>query len=246
MSRPLSPPRTLRSSAVLVRSVDFGEADRIVTLLTEHHGLVALLARSARKSKKRFAGSLEPFGVIDAELALGRGDVGRLANAQLVRGFPRLLASLDAMREAGRALELVSLATPPRESDPRLLEAVVQLFEALEHGASETARIAFELRYLALLGLAPRVDACARCGRMPDAAQSALFDGGVGAIVCRACGGGPLLLPASTRRLMSDAMTASWTEGLASWTRDDTSAARDAVDAFVERHVSQRRGREKV
>jgi DNA repair protein RecO (recombination protein O) len=234
-----SVPRTFRSSAVLVRSVDYGEADRIVTLLTEHTGLVALIARSARKSKKRFAGALEPFGVIEAELALGRGDVGRLASARLVRGFPALLSRLSAMREAGKALELVRDATPPRESDPRLLETVIVLFEKLADAAmnEEAVRAAFELRYLALLGLAPHVDACARCGRAPDASQSALFDGAVGAIVCRACGGGPILLPASTRRLMSDATKTAWAEDLDAWTSTDIHAALEALDAFVERHV---------
>lgn len=250
MSAP-SAPRTIRSSAVLVRSVDYGEADRIVTLLTEHTGLVALMARSARKSKKRFAGSLEPFGVIEAELAIGRGDVGRLASARLVRGFPSILGSLTAMREAGRALELVRDATPPRESDPRLLEAVVRLFEVLAEGASregtsaEAARAAFELRYLALLGLAPNVDACARCGRTPEPKQSALFDGSVGAIVCRGCGGGPVLLSASVRHLMSDAMKASWADGIEAWSGDDTRTVLDALAAFVERHVSTTRGRER-
>lgn len=225
-----------------MRSVDYGEADRVVTLLTEHSGLVALMARSARKSQRRFAGALEPFGLIEAELALGRGEVGRLASARLVRGFPALLARLPAMREAGRALELVRDATPPRESDPRLLETVVRLFELLSEaaGAPETARAAFEVRYLALLGLTPRVDACARCGRTPEPGQSALFDGGVGAIVCRACGGGPLRLPASTRGLMSLASTSAWADHLAAWSEGDTRAALDALDAFVARHVGAR------
>ena len=126
---------------MLVRSVDYGEADRIVTLLTEHTGLVALMARSARKSQRRFAGALEPFGVIDAELALGRGEVGRLASARLVRGFPTLLGSLPAMREAGRALELVRDATPPRESDPRLLATVEHLFERLAAEAAHAGAL---------------------------------------------------------------------------------------------------------
>ena len=237
MSAP-SAPRTIRSSAVLVRSVDYGEADRIVTLLTEHTGLVSLMARSARKSQKRFAGALEPFGLIEAELAIGRGELGRLASARLVRGFPQLLTSLLAMGEAGRALELVRDATPPRESDPRLLETVVALFEMLAEGSSPRAsRVAFEVRYLALLGLTPRVDACARCGRTPEPAQSALFDGAVGAILCRACGGGPIRLPASTRGLMSTASGAGWSETIPLWNESDTNAARLALDAFVERHV---------
>ena len=91
---------TERTLAVLLRSVDYGEADRIVTLLTERRGRVSVLARSARKSTKRFLGALEPFGVIEAEIALGTAEVGRLSSARLVRGFPKILASLSATMPA--------------------------------------------------------------------------------------------------------------------------------------------------
>lgn len=234
-----SPASAVRTRAVLVRSVDYGEADRIVTFLTEQLGLVSAMARSARKSTKRFAGALEPFGVIEAEVAPGRGEVGRLAGARLIRGFPGILGSLAAMEQGGHALELVRAASPPREPEPRLFEAVVMLFEALsaspEHAV--TIRVAFELRALALLGLSPQLDACGRCGRAPDAAQSALFDPSVGAIVCRACGGGPILLSASTRRRMIAASGPGWTAEIATWSPAEQEAARDAIDGVVLRHV---------
>ena len=237
-----SPPRTIRSVAVLVRRVDYGEADRIVTLLTESHGLVALMARGARKSTKRFAGALEPFGVIDAELSLGRGEVGRLVGARLVRGFPALLKSLSAMEQLGRALELVRVATPPRESDADLIATVIRLFEVVQEGAEpQAARAAFELRYLSLLGLSPRVEACSRCDRAPRPGQSALFDPAVGAIVCRACGGGPMRLGASVRERMAASVLGGWSDELTRWSDEDVRAAIEATDAFVVRHVATSR-----
>jgi DNA repair protein RecO (recombination protein O) len=245
------PASAVRTRAVLLRSVDYGEADRIVTLLTEQLGMVAVMARSARKSTKRFAGALEPFGVIEAEVAPGRGEVGRLASARLVRGFTGILGSLAAMEQGGHALELVRAASPPREPEPRLFEAVVMLFEVLSampaHAAA--ARVAFELRALALLGLSPQLDACGRCGRAPDAAQSALFDPGVGAIVCRACGGGPVLLSASARRRMIACAGPGWSHGLEAWTDAEREAAREAVDGVVLRHVRatpRERGRDRM
>ncbi len=208
-----------------------------MTLLTERSGSVSVMARSARKSAKRFQGALEPFGVIDAEIVLGASEVGRLGSARLVRGFPAILASLPAMAIAGRALELVRDATPPRESEPDLLEAVIELFEALCARPDESARVAFVIRYLALLGLAPQLESCGKCGKRPGDGRSSLFDPASGSIVCRACGGGPLLVPASTRALMSQSIDDGWTRSLATWTHDDVITADEVLDAFIGRHV---------
>lgn len=167
---------TETTHAVLLRSVAYREADRIVTMLTEAHGKVSLIARSARASKRRFpGGALEPFGLVEIEMALGSGEIGRLASARLVRGFPRLLGSLACMREGGSGIELAREILPPREPDPRWLETMIRFFERLDEGAPEPGpepRLAFELRLLALLGLTPRLDACGRCGAVLGARSS--------------------------------------------------------------------------
>lgn len=228
---------------MLLRSVDFGEADRIVTLLTERQGRVSVLAKSARKSTKRFLGALEPFGVIDAEIAMGTAEIGRLASARLVRGFPAILGSLAKMELAGRALEVVRSATPPRESDPELIGAVIELFEAISVVPHESTRVAFVIRYLSLLGLAPQLDACGKCGKRPANGQSSSFDPASGSIVCRACGGGPIVLSASTRARMRNAAEDGWAGELATWSEDDVVAADDLLHVFMDRHVTGGRRR---
>lgn len=224
---------------MLLRSVAYGESDRVVTLLTDAHGKVSLLARGARASKKRFpGGALEPFGVIEAEMALGSGELGRLASARLARGFPRLLGSLARIELAGAGIEHVRALLPVREPDVRLLPTVERFFESLD-GADEPAleaRIAFELRLLALAGLAPRLDACARCGRRAED-RAGLFDPGAGALICRACGGGPIHLSASTRARMIACLREGWAEAGQGWSARERSEALDALDAFVRRHA---------
>jgi DNA repair protein RecO (recombination protein O) len=220
----------------VLRSVDFGEADRILTLLTERHGRLAVIARGARRSQRRFAGALEPFAILEATIALGSGDVSRLSEARVVRAFPRLLGSLAAMREAGRALELVRRVAPQREGEPRLLAVVEQLFEELDQGPAEEresggAHLRAALRALAVVGLSPRLDACVGCGRAPEPHQAALFDPGRGGIVCRACGGGPLRLSARARRWMLAATTGE------PGPLEDRADVDAALDAFVARHL---------
>lgn len=227
---------------MLLRSVAYGEADRIVTLLTDAHGKVSLMARSARASKKRFgSGALEPFGVIDVEMSLGAGEIGRLASARLVRGFPRLLGSLARMDLAGAGLELVRELLPQRETDRRFVPTVARFFERLdEESAGIEARLAFELRFLALVGLSPRLDACGRCGRRAED-RAGLFDAAIGALVCRSCGGGPIHLAASTRARMIASQRDGWAEASRDWSERERAEAGEAIEAFVRRQLGKAR-----
>ncbi len=234
--------RTEHTPAVLLRTIAYGESDRIVTLLTESRGKLALLARGARKSHKRFQGALEPYALIEAEIAVGTGQLGRLAQARLVRAFPGVLADLERMSLAAAALELVREALPEREPDPRFLPFLTRLFELAETlPPGDALRVAFALRLLALIGLAPNLDACGRCGRRAPEGKAALFDPGLGAIVCRACGGGPVKLLGPLRSRMGAAMTRRW-DALASsdWPASELDVARDAVDELLAQHVSHR------
>ena len=96
----------------------------------------------------------------------------------------------------------------------RLFDACVALFEMLD--AADAARdeheLAFTVRLAALLGFAPRVDRCARCGAIAPDGKAALFDPRASSVVCRACGGAPLKLSGATRRLLSALGTDGWTD----------------------------------
>lgn len=231
--------RTEHTAAVVLRSLVYGESDRIVTLLTESRGKIALLARGARKSQRRFSGSLEPYALIEAEIAVGTGQLGRLAQARVVRAFPGLLADLERMSVVAAALELVREALPDREPDERLLPLVVRLFELAEaRSPSDALRVAFALRLLAVLGLAPNLEACGRCGRRAPEGKAALFDPALGAIVCRACGGAAVKLSGALRERMSLALTRRWDELASEW--PDVAMARDAIDDLLAHHVSHR------
>lgn len=233
--------RTERSAAVVLRSVAYGEADRIVTLLTESRGKVAVMARGARKSRRRFAGALEPYALIEAELSLGRGSVGRLSQARVVRAFPGILADLGRMSVAAAGLELLRELSGERdEPDARLLPTVIRFFELAETGSSDALRYAFALRVLAVLGLSPNLARCGRCGRPAPPGQAALFDPGLGAIVCRACGGGPVKLRGALRGSLQRASTRAWDEVAGEdWGPEDRRGA-SAIDDFVAHRIGRR------
>jgi DNA repair protein RecO (recombination protein O) len=199
--------RSEQSAALVLRAVDYGESDRVITLLTRDHGRVSTIARAARKSKRRFAGALEGFALIHAEYTQGRGALPRLDLARVTRAFPRLLSNLEALDAAGALMRLARDLLPERAPEPDVFDSLLEALELLDAGASPRAvRLCCEARLLAVTGFAPMLQACVSCGREPSPERLALFDAARGGIVCRACGGGMERMPGRVRALLQAAM----------------------------------------
>ena len=234
--------KTGRSRAVLLKSIPYGESDRIVTLLTEEWGKLSAIARGARKSSRRFAGSLEPYAVIEIELGRSRGSLEGLSEARLVRAFPGILRDLERMTVAASGLEIVREALPEHDRpDPRLLPAIEAFFELAQSLATPELRIAFTHRVLSLSGLSPNLASCGRCGREAPLGKAALFSAELGSVICRACGGGPFKLSGGLRGALAGAASAEWPRLAQHGLEPEALAIADAMTgAFVEHHLTQR------
>lgn len=185
----------IETEALVVRSVDYREHDKIVTLLTSTLGKRGAIAYGARRSRKRFAGALQPYQVIRVMLEVKRGrDLLWLTEAEVVRDFPRIPSDPACHGCASYALELLRELTPEAEKDPRPVELLVRFLERLdEYGASPSLIAGLILMALRDTGFAPVLDRCAHCSRPAPRGRAAFFDVSRG-IVCSECGGsGPVL-----------------------------------------------------
>lgn len=225
------------TEAVLLRSVDYRDADRILTFFTRERGRLSAVARGARRSRRRFGGSLEPFCVVRLSFSRGRGDLATLKEATVVRAFPGMLRSLGGMREGGAALELVRRITREEDDEPRLFDAVVELFEALADASREPepTRIAFGIRALSLVGMAPELETCALSGVRCPPGQSAFFDPARGAIVRQSLGGRGILLSGRTRAALAEARGGAWRQ--VRLEGEERAQARALLEAFVSAQV---------
>src|SRR6059036_4105985 len=89
-------PRELATSALVLRTRPYGESDRIVTLITEQHGKVTGIAKGAKNSRRRFAGSLEPFVLIRAVFRQRTtSDLAFLLRCELLGVWRELTRDLD-------------------------------------------------------------------------------------------------------------------------------------------------------
>lgn len=172
--------------AVVLSVLDYGEADRIVTLFTRERGRITAFAAGARKSKRRFAGALEPSTHLKVQLVERRGSTMRLDSADILGSFPRLRAELPLIARALYCVELARELTREHEPHPELYALLVNYLTALDaRQAGPTSLIAFELTALMHAGLMPRFDVCALCGE--EAGEAPRFDPAHGGAVCGAC-----------------------------------------------------------
>jgi DNA repair protein RecO (recombination protein O) len=237
--------RIQRDAAVLLRSVDFGEADRVLTFLTREQGRVSVLAKGARRSKRRFAGALEPFALLRVEIASGRSGMGRLEAAVIERAFPKLLGDLARMTTAGILFGLVRELVPDAMPDPAVFDDVVQLLTALDEAVlpERALRLSFELSQLGRAGFSPRLEACGVCGKRPDPARATDFDPRRGFIVCQSCGGAAYRLRSSTREAWLAACAGDFgAAAAAEWTPEDLEVSARAVESFIDHRLERPRG----
>jgi len=182
---------SLKLQAVVLRTVDHGESDRVVTLLARGHGKLAAFARAARASRKRFGGALEPFTLLTAELSgrVGGERLLRLESVACERSFPAIRGDLARIACAAYAVELARELTRDHEPHEELFDLLVDFLSRLDGGPARPAMLrAFELLALGATGFQPRLDACARCGAaLPQGAVA--FGPADGGLLCARCAG---------------------------------------------------------
>jgi len=222
--------------------VHYGEADAVVTFFTESIGKVAALARCARKSKRRFAGSLESMHTIRVTLEERPGaELASLREAAVDKPRSRILGDLDRLNAAGQALRWVRAGSPLRTREPLVwaeLESLLDRLDDLEDPLpAETHLAASGLRLLKHFGYGLELDGCARCGKTCDPKRSAYVDATAGGLVCQSCGGGRstvhhLVDPATRARLAAAAAGRD-----AALRAEDTEIARKLVDEALASHA---------
>ncbi len=180
----------IRARAVVLSYLDYGEADRIVTMLTEERGRLAAFAAGARKSRRRFAGALEPGTLLSVELVQTRGDTWRLDGVDVLDAFPEVRAEIPLIARGAYAVELVRELCRDQQPHPDLFALLCRYLAALARkGAGALVMMRFEMLALAMAGFMPRLDRCARCGAPPQGVLH--FDPEHGGLLCSECETGP-------------------------------------------------------
>jgi DNA repair protein RecO (recombination protein O) len=206
----------IESEALVVRTVELGEADVIATLVTRQAGKLSAIVRGGRKGSRRVGGALEPVHTIAVLLEDKGAELVTLKESRIVRTRAGIVASLDALDAAGVALRWARHLFPPRTPEPEGWRILVELLDVLDTGEAaprrELARAG--LAMLGAVGYALDMARCVVCGRECPESKAACIAPARGGLVCRSCGGSStVLLPAVRRaaRALAEARTADVT-----------------------------------
>ena len=179
----------VNTDAIVLRTYNLAEADRIVLCLTRSAGLVRAVARGARRMKSRFGAALEPFTLIKlAFYEKENRELVTISHAEILKSHFVLAGRLEAAEVLAYMGELVSEFSPPHEANEKLFRMVVACVEALA-ATPEAARLLlryFEVWLLRLGGLFPEVRTCGKCGASISDEQGAYLDGEV-KLHCETC-----------------------------------------------------------
>jgi DNA repair protein RecO (recombination protein O) len=178
-----------RDNGVVLRTYKLGEADRIVVLLTEHHGKVRAVAKGVRRTSSKFGARLEPLSHAALLVWRGRGDLDIVNQAEVIDHFRPLREELSRMAQGLSMLEAVDQVAQESKADPALYTMLVGALRALADPSLDPTLVpaAFFLKTLVLEGAAPVVDACASCGRPDTEVELVAFDLSEGGALCRSC-----------------------------------------------------------
>jgi DNA repair protein RecO (recombination protein O) len=201
--------RAVKTEAVVLRSMRYGEADRILQLYTPNRGRVSAIAKGVRRARSRFGGRLEPFFRLRIELHEGRSELLTVTGAQTVDGHARLRGDARALDAAARACDAVGRLFETAEPHPGVYNLLCRKLSLLDEQAGlgcsggRAAALAFRLKLLLAAGLAPQLGACASCGEREHLVG---FSGAAGGVVCAACEAGSFALDQRAHLFMAEAL----------------------------------------
>ena len=207
-----------RAEGIVLRSFPFGEADLIVTYLTPDFGLLKLFAKSPRKIKSRFGSSLEPLTHSRISFwGKENANLPRLTQSDIIQPFQSLRDNLHCFLKVQEIIELTLSFLPERDVNKRAYHLLLKTLQAIENNLTSTHRgvkrmagfsdndlslTHYKIKFLKLVGYAPKFDACGRCGR-----NGYCFYISQGSILCDACAKGidsPIRLSPAVVKLYTD------------------------------------------
>ena len=178
--------------AILLRRLDYGDYDLILTFLSLQRGKISLIAKSAKKSTKRFAGTLELFSLIEVVGSTGkRRGLPVLQEAALICPYSTIRGDIKKTAYASYWCEVIYNWLEESQEQTQIYYLLKYVLGELDGGASTPAELSvmFQIRLLDLSGHRPNLSQCANCRKNLETidTQQVVFDVARGAILCQRC-----------------------------------------------------------
>ena len=223
-------PGSLKTDAIVLRSIRYGEADRVLHLYTPDRGRVGAIAKGVRRARSRFGARLEPFFHVRMMLHEGRGELLTVTGVDTIEPHAGLRDHAHTLAAAAHACDAVGQMFETEEAHPevfRLLLAELALVSHDDGQAGPANGLAFELKLLLAAGIVPQLGACVACGARDDLVA---FSAAAGGVVCGSCEAAGFALDVDAYRFLVSALASPLA---------DAPAAPDRVLRQVERAIHE-------
>jgi DNA repair protein RecO (recombination protein O) len=199
-------PGNFKTEAVVLRSIRFGEADRVLHLYSSDRGRVGAVAKGVRRVHSRLGGRLEPLARVNLVLHEGRGELCTVTQVDTVHAHPALRERRESLDRAVQACDAVLRlfdSSEPNRPAYNLLCHELALLDADPRAATRAQALAFRAKLLLAAGFAPELGSCASCGEREHLAG---FSPSAGGVVCSACESGAFPLDAEAHAFLTGAL----------------------------------------
>jgi DNA repair protein RecO (recombination protein O) len=181
---------SFKTEAVVLRSIRFGEADRVLHLYSVDRGRLGAVAKGVRRTRSRMGGRLEPLSRVRLVLHEGRGDLCTVSSVDTVHPHSDLREQRGSLGRASEACEAVLRlldSAEPNRAAYHLLCNQLEFLDSQPDAATRGQSLAFRIKLLLAAGFAPELASCASCGEGDDLAG---FSPAAGGVVCASCEAG--------------------------------------------------------
>jgi DNA repair protein RecO (recombination protein O) len=179
--------RALKTEAIVLRKLRYGEADSILQLYTREFGRVGAIAKGVRRAGSRFGGRLEPYFRLDLVLQEGRSELLTISSAETLAAHAELRTRAQSLAAASRVADFLLRLLDERERNLAAYNLAANFFALLDSdpaAARAECELAFRAKLLLAAGFSPEITACVHCGVDH---QLAAFSPNGGGIVCSDC-----------------------------------------------------------
>lgn len=185
-----------KAEGVVIRTTDYGETNKIVTLYTREKGKIGVMARGAKKPRSKLAASGQLLTHGHYLYTIGKG-LGTLHQGEIQNPFRYIKADIYKMAYATYIVDFIDKMPEADTRNPYLFELVLQLLTYIDEGVDpQVLSFIFEVKMLPLLGIEPEVTCCMHCKTTTGPFKFSISGGG---LLCLRCSGAdPRAIPVST------------------------------------------------
>ncbi len=186
------------TDAILIRRIEYGDHDLIITYFTRSMGRLSVMAKNARLSVKRFAGALDPFTVMNIQCTWPKrkNRMPILNSVDIETAFARIRTNAVHTGYASYWLEMVNAWMEEGRQEPELYDLLFYVLKQLNDGIMDVKVLSllFQIRFMGISGFTPNLSCCGRCETPIDKISQGriTFDFAEGRLVCNRCGTGSI------------------------------------------------------